>query len=81
MMSLESRIRKRDERLAKEENLMKLLNSWTKIQTDEGDDFNDKLVWCLEHCQDKFRDIKEYGNVTWYFENEQDASMFAMKWL
>lgn len=81
MMSLESRIAKKNERLAKEEKLMALLNTWHKVSTDnEDDNFNEKLVWCLEHCQGKFRDIKEYGNVTWFFQNEQDATMFSLKW-
>ena len=42
--------------------------------------YNKMLGWCLEHCQSKFRDIKHGDGMDWYFENDQDASMFAMKW-
>jgi hypothetical protein len=43
--------------------------------------FPEKLTWCLENCQNKFRDLAEgNGYRAWYFENEQDATMFAMKW-
>lgn len=81
MMSLESHISGKNERIAKEESLMALLNTWHKVPTgDEDNNFNEKLVWCLEHCQSKFRDIKDYDTVIWYFQNEQDATLFAMKW-
>ena len=46
----------------------------------EDDEFNQKLCWCLEHCQNKFRDLSDSNGRTWYFENEQDAMMFAIKW-
>lgn len=80
MMSLESRIAIKQKRLAEEEKLMSLLSTWTKVHTNNRDNFNDKLVWCLEHCQGKFRDIREFDDTTWYFQFEHDASMFAMKW-
>jgi hypothetical protein len=34
----------------------------------------------MEHCQSKFRDIRESTCRAWYFQNSQDASMFAMRW-
>lgn len=80
MMSLESRIAIKQKRLAEEEKLMELLNTWTKVHTANQENFNDKLVWCLEHCQGKFRDMRDFNTVIWYFQNAQDASMFAMKW-
>ena len=46
----------------------------------EDNEFNQKLTWCLEHCQNKFRDLSDSNGRTWYFENEQDAMMFAIKW-
>ena len=81
MMSLESRVARKNERLAKEAKLLALLNTWWKVPTDDEDgNFNDKLVWCLEHCQGKFRDHKDSGTVVWYFQNQHDATMFAMRW-
>jgi hypothetical protein len=44
------------------------------------EDFAEKLTWCLENCQGKFRDLSDTNGRAWYFQNEQDATMFAMKW-
>lgn len=66
--------------LMEDEKLMKILESYYTVRLKEDDDFNEKLTWCMEHCQNKFRDIKETDCRAWYFQNEQDASMFAMRW-
>jgi len=42
--------------------------------------YNDMLTWCLAHCQNKFRDIQDSNGRGWYFQNPEDAMMFAMKW-
>jgi hypothetical protein len=55
------------------------LNSYHAIVL-RDDDFSQKLTWCLENCQDKFRDLSDPNGRAWYFQNEQDAAMFAMKW-
>jgi len=62
-----------------DERLMELLETYHKV-TLEDDDFPKRLTWCLEHCQSKFRDLSEQGYRAWYFENDRDASMFALKW-
>jgi hypothetical protein len=66
--------------LLEDDKLMKILESYHVVRLDSDDDFNDKLVWCMEHCQSKFRDIRESNCRAWYFQNAQDASMFAMRW-
>ena len=66
--------------LLEDDQLMKILESYHVVRLTGDRDFNDKLVWCMEHCQSKFRDIREANCRAWYFQNEQDASMFAMKW-
>ena len=66
--------------LLEDDKLMKILDSYHVVRLDSDNDFNDKLVWCMEYCQSKFRDIRESNCRAWYFQNEQDASMFAMKW-
>ncbi len=66
--------------LLEHERLMKILESYHTVRLEKDDDFAEKLTWCLEHCQSKFRDIKESNCRAWYFQNEQDASMFAMRW-
>lgn len=63
-----------------DERLMALLETYHHIATYRDHDFNEKLVWCLEHCQGKFRDIRTFDHRIWYFENEKDAAMFALKW-
>jgi hypothetical protein len=66
--------------LLEDDKLMKILESYHVVRLDSDNDFNDKLVWCMEHCQSKFRDIRESNCRAWYFQNAQDASMFAMRW-
>jgi hypothetical protein len=66
--------------LHKHDNLMKLLETYHKVLLPDNEKYPEKLAWCLEFCQNKFRDIKQGEGMYWYFENEQDATMFAMKW-
>jgi hypothetical protein len=62
-----------------DERLMQVLASYHPIPLDDTR-FSEKLTWCLEHCQNKFRDINTARGRTWYFENQQDATVFAMRW-
>jgi len=63
------------------ENLMAVLADYHVVRLDYTDhQYNDMLTWCLEHCQHKFRDLQESKGRAWYFQNEQDAVMFAMMW-
>lgn len=59
--------------------LMDLLESYTMLVLPDSD-FAEKLTWCLANCQNKFRDLSVAGGRAWYFQNEQDAAMFAMRW-
>ena len=61
-------------------DLMAVLANYHVVRLTNDDNYNDMLTWCLEHCQNKFRDIQESRGRAWYFQNEQDASMFALKW-
>ena len=69
-----------DSHLTRDEKLMDLLASYHPVTLEDEDNYSEKLTWCLEYCQGKFRDIKMTQNRVWYFQNEQDATMFAMKW-
>ena len=68
-----------EEHLKVDDKLMTLLNSYHTIVL-KDDDFSEKLTWCLENCQNKFRDLSDSNGRAWYFQNEQDAMMFAMRW-
>lgn len=70
---------KAEHELRVDNRLMDLLSSYHVIVLPDGD-FADKLTWCLEHCQHKFRDLSDPNGRAWYFQNEQDAAMFAMRW-
>lgn len=59
--------------------LMEILESYTMIVLPD-EDFPEKLTWCLENCKDKFRDLSVAEGRAWYFQNDQDAMMFSMKW-
>ncbi len=73
------RAQKAEEHLKVDQRLMELLSTYHVIVL-KDDDFADKLTWCLEHCQNKFRDLSDPNGRAWYFQNEQDASMFAIRW-
>ncbi len=62
------------------ESLMAVLENYHVVRFEYEENYNDILTWCLEHCQHKFRDLQESRYRAWYFQNEQDAVMFAMKW-
>jgi hypothetical protein len=68
-----------EEHLEVDRRLMQLLESYHAIVIKDTD-FAEKLTWCLENCQNKFRDLNNSNGRAWYFQNEQDATMFAMKW-
>lgn len=65
---------------APDDKLLTALKDYHVIQLETDDDYNEKLTWCLEHCQNKFRDISQSRGRSWYFQNEQDATMFSLKW-
>jgi hypothetical protein len=67
--------------LLEDERLMALLNHYHLIRIDNDDNFAEKLTWCLTNCQNKFRDLSSHNGRAWYFQNEHDASMFALKWV
>jgi hypothetical protein len=69
------------EDLKKHDQLMALLNTYHKVQLSENEQYPEKLAWCLEHCSDKFRDIKHGDGMLWYFKREEDATMFALRWM
>lgn len=73
------RAQKAEEHLKVDDRLMDLLSTYHVIVLSD-DDFAEKLTWCLEHCQNKFRDLSDPNGRAWYFQNEQDAMMFSMRW-
>ena len=69
------------EHMMRDDRLLEILKDYHVVRIDDDDEnFNEKLTWCMEHCQNKFRDIRESNCRAWYFQNEHDASMFAMRW-
>jgi hypothetical protein len=73
------RAQRAEEHVKVDTRLMDLLSSYHMIRLSD-DLFAEKLTWCLEHCQCKFRDLSDTGGRAWYFQNEQDAAMFALRW-
>ena len=66
---------------SRHEQLMALLDKWYKIPLQYNNDkIGEQLLWCFENCQGHFRDIQQFDQKIWYFENEQDAALFALKW-
>jgi hypothetical protein len=59
--------------------LIEFLSTWQKIQLPDVL-YVEKLCWCLENCQDKFSELPTDPSRIWYFQNDQDAAMFTLKW-
>jgi hypothetical protein len=68
------------EDLRKHDQLMNLLETFYKVHLEDNEQYPEKLAWCLKYCQSKFRDIKYGDGMYWYFQSEQDASLFSLKW-
>lgn len=62
--------------------LERVVNTFHKVPNipDVNEMFADHLKWCLVHCNGQFMDAQQYGSRTWFFEFEQDAIMFSLKW-
>lgn len=60
--------------------LVKMLDGYYTVKT-SAENHNDKLEWCFFNCSGRFRD-KTVSVLTncWYFEKEEDAIMFVLKW-
>jgi hypothetical protein len=69
-----------DSHLTRDEKLMELLETYYPVSLIDEGNYSERLTWCLEHCQNKFRDIKLSKSRVWYFQNEEDATLFAMRW-
>ena len=62
------------------DQLLLFLENYHKVLITNYDEYPQKLVWCLEHAQGKFRDLNTGAGVCWCFEKEHDASLFALMW-
>jgi len=65
-----------------DDRLRQQLFNWHHINSDSADySYTEQLDWCLKHCQGQFRDFptSRTGRM-WFFENDKDATMFAMRW-
>jgi len=65
--------------LTADDKLMHLLKDYHVVKLTD-DQFSSKLAWCLINCKHKFRDLSDYGGRAWYFENKNDAALFAIRW-
>lgn len=62
-----------------DDKLMSMLRNFHCVKL-QDDNFSDKLSWCLKNCKHKFRDLSQHEYRSWYFENSDDAALFALKW-
>jgi hypothetical protein len=67
--------------LSKHDKLLELLGTYHRVHLQDNENYAEKLTWSLQHCKGKFRDLKHGDGMYWYFEREDDATMFALKWL
>jgi hypothetical protein len=69
--------------LTKHDKLLELLETYHRVEvtSHDKDSYGDVLSWCLKNCRGKFRDLKHGDSMVWYFEREEDATLFALRWL
>jgi len=60
---------------------IEFLDNYYSIQTLDDTLYNEKLSWCFENSQGRFRDQRRFESRIWYFEKELDATMFVIKWI
>lgn len=63
-----------------DDKILEALQNYHTVHIESDQNYNEKLTWCLEHCKSKFRDFAEGSGRAWYFKDEQDALLFAIKW-
>lgn len=62
-----------------DDRLLALLKDFHIVKIPDNE-YENKLTWCLSHCRYKFRDLSYQENFrAWYFESEEDAAVFALK--
>ena len=66
---------KAEHMLKADNRLMELLGSYYSVLITNDIEYSEKLTWCLEHCQSKFRDLSDQDGRVWYFENEPDRNI------
>ena len=64
------RAQRAEEHLKVDQRLMQLLDTYHAIVL-KDDDFSEKLTWCLENCQSKFRDLSDPNGRVWYFQTNK----------
>ena len=58
----------------------KLRRTWPAVKSNvEQWDISKAHLWCKNHDSDG-RFYWHYTNTRWWFEKEEDAMMFALKW-
>lgn len=54
-------------------DIYSVVNDWATLSSKYSEE---KLIWCLESCTDKFYNRGE----RWFFKDDRDAEMFALKY-
>lgn len=54
-------------------------SSWSKVVISSMDYEKERFLWCKRQSSNG-RFYRYYMSFTWYFENEEDATLFALRW-
>lgn len=61
-------------------NKQKAHRAWTKVSIKTVDYNKECFLWCQRNSS-KGRFYRYFGANSWWFENEQDAVLFVLRWL
>lgn len=53
--------------------------TWYAVHAPKREDIKDAVKWCREYPSDG-NFYNHYTNTRWWFEKENDAIMFALRW-
>ena len=58
-----------------------IYDNWHTVIGPSRENSEDAYRWCKAHESDyEFHTVPKDSTREWYFENEQDALLFALKW-
>ena len=59
-----------------------IAHGWVTVDTKISMKHPDVISWCNNYPSNgRYLDNFRYNEITWYFEKEEDASMFALVWI
>lgn len=60
--------------------LTRIIMEWHKIEFDAVNDYDEVRVWCYEQFGPEHQRWRQIFESSIFFRDEQDATLFALRW-